>query len=154
MCASMSSSKMQSSCNMIKMHEHVYIKYFQFLAKKKIDPRKICPCLTKNIYTKNFPFFAKVLFSSSWVSVYFLGILWVFLQTNLPMVEPFSNGKWQNIRGSQNFFKLYNTVADFFYLCRISRWSQIWPPFWPQRPHTRAQDVFLNSTSNETIHLF
>ena len=97
MCASMSSSKMQSSCNMIKMHEHVYIKYFQFLAKKKIDPRKICPCLTKNNHTKNFSFFAKVLFSSSWVSVYFLGILWVFLQTNLPMVEPFSNGKWQNI---------------------------------------------------------
>ena len=51
MCASMSSSKMQSSCNMIKMHEHVYIKYFQFLAKK-IDPRKICPRLTKNIHTK------------------------------------------------------------------------------------------------------
>ena len=72
MCASMSSSKMQSSCNMIKMHEHVYIKYFQFLAKK-IDPRKICPCLTKNILTKNFSFFAKVLLPSSWVFVYFLG---------------------------------------------------------------------------------
>ena len=67
------------------------------ISSKKIDPRKICPCLTINIHTKNFPFFAKVLFSSSWVSVYFLGILWVFLQTNLPMVEPFSNGKWQNI---------------------------------------------------------
>ena len=29
-------------------------------------------------------------------------------------------------------------------LCRISCWFQIWPPFWPQRLHFRAQEQFLD----------
>ena len=39
-------------------------------------------------------------------------------------------------------------------LCRSSRWFQIWPPFWPQRLHFRAQEQFPNWGSNETILSF
>ena len=35
--------------------------------------------------------------------------------------------------------------------CRISRWFQIWPPFWPQRLHFRAQEQFPSWGSNETV---
>ena len=58
MCASMSSSKMQSSCNMIKMHEHVYIKYFQFLAKKNRS-KKNMSLSDKKYPHKKFPFLCK-----------------------------------------------------------------------------------------------
>ena len=40
---------------------------------------------------------------------------------------------------------LYKISPDFSYIGRIVQLDWIWPPFWGQRSHTRAQELFLFS---------
>ena len=103
-------------------------------------------------------------------------VIWIFKvkliplihtsRTHIPIFE-YVHVHTYTYLSSVNIFFLINKYVRVFHfyvklhlmrgrksmLCRISRWFQIWPPFWPQRSHISARGRFLNSISNETIQI-